>query len=524
MLAGVGVLAALRARGRRAAGGAGGSGSAAGGSGSAAGEEAADAREPGSALPTSRFARTTALAALGSRIAATELSGRAERLFASAARREALDRERELRTAAEVVSTLGSMKGVMMKLGQMASYLDEGLPEAYRSSLATLQQDAPPMSRELASDVVATELGERPERLFRVWDPVPIAAASIGQVHRALTADGQAVAVKVQYPGVAESMAADLANTDLLARSLTLLFPSLDPDPLVEELRARLGEELDYRLELANQQRFAEYYRDHPFVHVPAPRTDLSSGRVLTTELAAGARLAEVASWSEEERNLAGEAIFRFVFRSLYRLGSFNGDPHPGNYLLRPGGQVTFLDFGLVKTFTTAELAIFSELIRHLVLARDEEAFREVVERVGLLAPGAPVGTSEVARFFSDFYALVLEDEVREVTPEFASALARHVFAAGDPVTRWTSVPATFVVVQRINLGLYGVLASLRATGPWRRIAEELWPEVDRAPTTPLGEREADWLARRAGGSAAPDSNASTAATFETNAPVVPGR
>jgi len=401
------------------------------------------------------------------------------------------------------------------------------------------------MSPELASEVIASELGERPERLFRVWDPVPIAAASIGQVHRALTADGQAVAVKVQYPGVAASMAADLANTDLLARSLTLLFPSLDPNPLVEELRARLGEELDYRLELANQERFAEYYRDHPFVHVPAPRPDLSSGRVLTTELATGARLAEVASWSEDERNLAGEAIFRFVFRSLYRLGSFNGDPHPGNYLLRPGGQVTFLDFGLVKTFTTAELAIFSELIRHLVLARDEEAFRRVVERVGLLAPGAPVETSEVARFFSDFYALVLEDEVREVTPELASALARHVFAAGDPVTRWTSVPTTFVVVQRINLGLYGVLSSLRARAPWRRIAEELWPEVDRPPSTPLGEREAEWLTRQTGdaarrggsgsgserqvglgsdGSPAPESNASTAATFETSAPVVPGR
>ena len=188
--------------------------------------------------------------------------------------------------------------------------------------------------------------------MFETWDEVPIAAASIGQVHRAITRDGRAVAVKVQYPGVDAAIRADLENTDLLFRLIALAFPGLEPKALVDELRERLIEELDYTIEARNQRLFADYYAEHPFIHVPAVLDELSTARVLTTELATGARFDELMRWSQTERDLAAETLFRFVFRGIYRIAAFNGDPHPGNYLFAPGGRVTFLDFGLVKHYT----------------------------------------------------------------------------------------------------------------------------------------------------------------------------
>ena len=259
-----------------------------------------------------------------------------------------------------------------MKLGQMASYLDQGMPEHLRAALAQLQADAPPMHTDLAAGVLRTELGHEPAELFETWDPTPIASASIGQVHRAITREGVAVAVKVQYPGVAEAMGADLRNVDLLFTGMGQLFPGLDPGPIVEELRDRLVEELDYALEAKNQELFADHYEGHPTIHVPRVLERYSTSRVLTTELAEGARFDEVVrTWSQPERDLAAETIYRFAFGSLYRLHAFNGDPHPGNYLFRPGGRVTFLDFGLVKHFTEAELAPFEEMIRAMVIEPD---------------------------------------------------------------------------------------------------------------------------------------------------------
>lgn len=450
---------------------------------------------PGAWVPTTRIARTAELAMLGSRVGTSQLSARAHRIFASAERKAELDHSMEMRTAQQVAETLGSMKGVMMKLGQMASYLDDGLPETYRSAMSQLQADAPPMSSELAASVVTAELGAPPDRVFATWDPVPIAAASIGQVHRAITHQGEAVAVKVQYPGVAQAMAADLDNTDLIARSLRLVFPALEPEGLISELRARLSEELDYLTEADNQRLFGEYYKDHPFIHIPAVNDALSTGRVLTMELAEGVRLDRVETWSQEERDMAGETIFRFVFRSLYQMKAFNGDPHPGNYLFLPGGRVTFLDFGLVKRFEPEEVSIFEDMLRTLVLEPDHEAFRSIMERIGLLTPNAPLDTEEVVNFYGRFYELVLHRGVTALTPEFASKMARIVFDVGDPVAHYTNVPQMFVVVQRINLGLYAVLARLNARADWRRIAEELWPMVKAPASTPLGEAEARWAA-----------------------------
>jgi predicted unusual protein kinase regulating ubiquinone biosynthesis (AarF/ABC1/UbiB family) len=447
-----------------------------------------------------RAERTARVARLGARRARAAALHRARRTFASAERRVALDEQHRLRTAADVAGALGAMKGALMKLGQMASYVDETMPPELREALATLQQDAPPMTGELAASVVRAELGADPERLFARWDPDPIAAASIGQVHRAITRDGRAVAVKVQYPGIDEAIRADLDNTALLFRLLGLAFPGLEPGPLVVELRARLLEELDYTTEAANQQLFADWYERHPFISVPAVVPELSTRRVLTSELATGARFDEVVrDWSQHERDLAGETIFRFVFRGIYRIHAFNGDPHPGNYLFAPGGRVTFLDFGLVKRFTPDEVRVFADLITAMAIDHDVARFRAIAERIGLLQLDPSISDEMVREFFGHFYEFVMDDRPVTFTPEYASASVRTMFdltSETAAVSRRANVPSSFVVTQRINLGLHAVLAQLHATANWRRIAEELWPFVNAPPSTPLGEEEAAWLAR----------------------------
>ncbi|HUP84665.1 MAG TPA: AarF/ABC1/UbiB kinase family protein [Acidimicrobiales bacterium] len=450
-----------------------------------------------SVMRTSQGRRNAQLAMVGTRLGATAATNKAKRVFAGAERREQLDAELELATAAEVTAALGNMKGALMKLGQMASYLDDGLPEPVREALRSLQADAPPMSSALAAEVVERELGQGPpDRAFAEWDPTPIAAASIGQVHRAMTHDGRAVAVKVQYPGVDEAIQADLDNSDFLARIMGMLFPGLEPGPLVEELRARLTEEVDYRLEADNQRHFADFYRRHPFIHIPDVVDELSTGRVLTTELAPGVRLREVvATWSREEQDLAGETIFRFVFRSLYRLHCFNGDPHPGNYLFEPGGRVTFLDFGLVKRFTPHEVHLFESMVRTIVLERDGDRFREILEGANVLKRGSGMSADEVLEWFGYFYEFVLRHEVKTFTHEYAAESVSKIFTRSGEVAKYGNVPPSFVLIQRINLGLSAVLAELGATANWRAIAEELWPMTSAPPSTSLGRAEADWLA-----------------------------
>ncbi|MEL7210953.1 MAG: AarF/UbiB family protein, partial [Actinomycetota bacterium] len=208
--------------------------------------------------------------------------------------------------------------------------------------------------------------------------------------------------------GVDEAIASDLDNVKTIFAATGMAFPGLEPDALVAELSERLVEELDYRQEAVNQALFTEHFRGHPFIHVPDVVPGLSARRVLTTDLAAGARFTEVEGWSQPERDLAAEAIFRFVFGSLYRLHAFNGDPHPGNYLFQPGGQVTFLDFGLVKQFLPAEVDSFHSMIDAMVLRPDARRFRTVVEDLGLLAAGQPFSDEEIRDYFGHFYEFVL--------------------------------------------------------------------------------------------------------------------
>jgi predicted unusual protein kinase regulating ubiquinone biosynthesis (AarF/ABC1/UbiB family) len=356
------------------------------------------------------------------------------------------------------------------------------------------------MSADLAAEVVEREFGRGPDRLFVEWDPDPIAAASIGQVHRAVVVDPRtgterAVAVKVQYPGVADAVGADLRNADLLGLVLQQGFGGLDPAELVDEVKERLTEELDYRLEARNQQFFADHYRGHPFLHIPEVIPSHSGATVITSELVTGSTWREVLEWPQHEKDLAGEALFRFVFRSLYGMRAFNGDPHPGNYLFHGDGRVTFLDFGLVKHFDHGEMDTFIGMVEAAAYRHDATGFRRILERAGMIRTDCPSGDDEVGEYFSHFYESVRDDRPVTWSSEYASRIVRHTFDRTSPIAQYATVPRAFVFIQRINLGLYALLGELRASGNYRRIAEELWPFVQGPPSTPLAHLEQDWLA-----------------------------
>jgi len=442
-----------------------------------------------------RSDRSLAMARLAARRATDRSWTKARQRLASDESRRRLQADLERRDAEDVVAALGNMKGAMMKLGQMASYLDEGMPEPMREALAGLRSDAPPMPGDLALSEIEISLGAPLHELFREIDSEPMASASIGQVHRAVTADGRKVAVKVQYPGIAAAIAADLDNTEALAMMLSMIFPGLDPHELVAELRARVNEELDYENEAANVRAFVDYYRGHPHIWIPDVVDELSTGTVLTTELVEGARFEEIYQRPQEERDRVGEILYRFVFRSLNRQYVFNGDPHPGNYLLADDGRVAFIDFGLVKHFEEDEVGQFARLIRAM-LDRDAGEFRRTAEEVEVLRPGAPFSDQEIFDWFAAYYELILDNEPITVTPDYSARLLYKTFdARTNAILKHTNVPPTFALIQRINLGLFSLMGKLEATANWRAISEELWVWTDAEPSTPMGEDEAAWLA-----------------------------
>jgi predicted unusual protein kinase regulating ubiquinone biosynthesis (AarF/ABC1/UbiB family) len=443
---------------------------------------------------TTRSRRNAAMAGLMTRRASDRAMTGARSLLAVDATRRRLRADLERREAHDVVKSLGHMKGALMKLGQMASYLDEALPEPMREALAQLRADAPPMSGDLALSEIERSLGRPLEDLFSTMDPTPIAAASIGQVHRAITIEGREVAVKVQYPGIADAIAADLDNTEALGSLLAMVFPGLDSGTLVEELRARLTEELDYHHEARSQASFADYYRHHPHIWVPDVIADLSTDRVLTTEFVRGEPFDTLYKRSKTDRNHYGEVLYRFVFRSLNRQLVFNGDPHPGNYIIADDGRLAFIDFGLVKHFEPSEVDQFVQLIRAMIDG-DPARFRRTAERFQVLQPKAPFSDDEVYEWFASYYELILESKEIQVSAEYTSALLRQTFdARTNAILKYANVPPTFALIQRINLGVFTLLARLEATANWRDISEELWTFTDGPPSSPQGHAEADWL------------------------------
>ena len=323
---------------------------------------------------------------------------RVSRLARGAARREELDEQFVIRTAEDVARELGNMKGALMKVGQLISFIVEALPEDAQRALATLQSDAPPMSPGAANAVVTTELGAAPTKVFLDWNVDPVAAASVGQVHRAVTRDGRDVAVKVQYPGVDAAIEADLSNAEGLYRLFSAFaLKGLDAKGLVDELRSRMRDELDYRLEAESQTEFRRYFAGHPFVRIPEVIPATSTRRVLTTEWVDGLGWdAFLAQASPAARARAGESIWRFAQNAIHRFGAFNGDPHPGNYRFSPNGDVTFLDFGLIKRWTPGEWEILSPSIDAIIVHRDPEALIAAMETSGFLRPGHRVDALSV--------------------------------------------------------------------------------------------------------------------------------
>jgi hypothetical protein len=204
----------------------------------------------------------------------------------------------------------------------------------------------------------------------------------------------------------------------------------------------------------------------------------------------------ELMQQDQEQKNLTGECLFRFVFRSLYGMHKFNGDPHPGNYIFHEDGRVTFLDFGLVKHFSDSEMNTFISMVKSAAYESDIPTFRAVLENAGMLKRDAPVETADVGTYFGRFYEPVRKDQDITWTPEYSSGIVRHTFDRSSPIAQYATVPKPFVFIQRINLGLYAILGELGASGNYRRISEEIWPFANGAPSTEMGRREAEWLAQ----------------------------
>lgn len=438
------------------------------------------------AMPTGRLVRTAtparlAAAAAGRWLATFRFRGE---------RRAAKRREAVLRTAEDVTRAMGEMKGAAMKVGQILSMMTGVVPPEMAAGLATLQSQAPAMAFELVEEVLEREYGRRLSEVFRRFEREPFAAASIGQVHRAELRDGTRVAVKVQYPGVREAIEQDLANVGLLLGVGGLVAKGLDVGTLLRDLKEGILGELDYRREAAWQERFARAFDGHGFVRVPEAYAELTTGAVLVQEWLPGRPFRGAVQLPQEERNRLGEILYRFCFGSLYRHGLFNGDPHPGNYLLLEDGRVGFVDYGCVAEFSPAVIAGFERLIRALD-ADDLEGWRAATEAIGLLLPGAPFSTDELYEHMHWYWAPILEDEV-EFTPELAAEMVRRntmTTGRGGEINRHCNVPEGMVFLTRINFGLAGLFASLRARGPWRAIVREYVD--DTPPSTPLGRLSA---------------------------------
>src|SRR4051794_28484244 len=306
-------------------------------------------------IPTSRVRRTATVATLAASEAVKQFGTRAANLTRDEEAAERAMSRRQLETAKQIVAVLGTMKGAAMKLGQVMSFLDMGLVaeehrEEFQRELAKLRDAAPTVSFKQMRGVIEDDLEAPLDEVFSEFSREPIAAASIGQVYRAtLAGDGREVAVKVQYPGVAAAVRADMQNLDMIMRLLKRMTPGLDVKAVTEEIRERIFEELDYELEAQNQRSLARIFAGHPFIVVPQVISSLSRERVLVGEFVHGVGFEELKQRGQDERDRVGEILFRFFLGSLYRHRQFSGDPHPGNFLVLEDGRVAFLDFGLFK-------------------------------------------------------------------------------------------------------------------------------------------------------------------------------
>jgi predicted unusual protein kinase regulating ubiquinone biosynthesis (AarF/ABC1/UbiB family) len=462
-------------------------------------------------LPTSRVRRAAKVGRLAGEQAARGYATKAANLTRDGERRRAAAERRQLEAAEQIFDVLGQMKGAAMKVGQVASFIDTGafppeFQQRIQAKLAELRDAAPRVPFEKMRKVIEDDLGEPLEDVFSEFREEAVAAASIGQVYRASlrrargaglrpdrsdAVDGRDVAVKVQYPGVANAVRADLQNLGLIMRVAKRIAPGMDAKAMTAEIRERLTDELDYEHEAQQHRAFARTWRNHPFIYVPGVVTELCTEHVLVTEWVDGIGFEEVKELDARTRDRFGEIVFRFFFGSLYRNGHFSGDPHPGNYRLMADGRVAFIDFGMTKRVSREDLDAEVAAIR-AAMDGDAGELHRCLAAMGFFDPADDQVTPEaVFEHFHDVTAWYIED--REVTIDRA-LVSRVLIDFGDPRSRhWQLVkretmPPQAMLARRMEALTLGVLGQLGATANWHRIARE-WL-FDDPPSTELGALE----------------------------------
>ncbi|MER7005159.1 AarF/ABC1/UbiB kinase family protein [Dactylosporangium sp. NPDC000555] len=429
-------------------------------------------------IPRGAVARTARLASLPLGLAGRAALGLGKRVTGMAADVVSADVQR--RTAEHLFSVLGQLKGGAMKMGQALSVFEAALPEElagpYRAALTKLQEAAPPLPAASVHRVLSGSLGEDWRSMFKEFDDKPAAAASIGQVHRAVWSDGRSVAVKVQYPGAGDALRSDLNQLARFAGLFKAIQPGLDVKPLVQEIRDRVTEELDYELEARSQTAFAKAFDGDPDIYVPPVLA--SSPRVLVTEWVEGKPLSAIISGgSEEERNRAGHLMALLHFSAPARAEMLHADPHPGNYRLLADGRLGVLDFGAVAHLPGGHPEVIGRLTR-LALAGDSQAVLEGLQQEGFIKLDAKVDAPAVLGYIRPMLNPIADEEF-QFSRAWLRAEAGRLANPKSPayaLSRQLNLPPSYMMVHRVTLGSIGVLCQLEARAGYRAILTEWLP------------------------------------------------
>jgi len=413
--------------------------------------------------------RTAKLASLPVGMAGRAALGLGKRIGGRPA--EIVAQELQQRTAEQIFRVLGELKGGALKLGQALSIFEAALPPEiaapYRATLTKLQESAPPLPAATVHKVLAEDLGPDWRSRFAEFNDQPAAAASIGQVHRAVWHDGREVAVKIQYPGAGKALSNDFTQLSRAGRLFGVLMPGLDVKPVLEELRNRVVEELDYRLEAASQQAFADAYAGDPDIAVPRVLT--ATDHVLVSEWMDGIPLAQIiASGTQEQRNSTGMKLVRFLFSGPARAGMLHADPHPGNFRLLPDGRLGVLDFGAVDRLPGGLPLIFGRLLWLMHNDGDIEMVEQELREHGFLRPGVSINLDELHAFLAPL-AEPSRGESFAFSREWMRAEAAQVAdLRAANVARRLNLPPSYVLIHRVSTAGIGVLCQLECAGAFR--------------------------------------------------------